>query len=79
MDERDGIITPANNTNTALRGCVYSKDAERARRIAEQMQAGSDWANGSEKSGPKTACAGFKQSGTGSKWGSAGILAYCDI
>ncbi|KAL3425901.1 aldehyde dehydrogenase [Phlyctema vagabunda] len=73
------VISRANDTNTGLGACVWSKDISRAERIAEQLEAGSVWINSFEQPTPKAAFGGFKESGIGAEWGSKGLLSFCNV
>ncbi|RDW69993.1 hypothetical protein BP5796_08390 [Coleophoma crateriformis] len=73
------VIARANDTNTGLGACVWSKDLARAERIAEQLEAGSVWVNSFEQPVPQAAFGGFKESGIGAEWGSQGLTSFCNV
>jgi acyl-CoA reductase-like NAD-dependent aldehyde dehydrogenase len=77
--DEDEVIARANNTDTGLGACVWSADVARARRIGEQLEAGSVFINSVERPTPKVPFGGHKQSGIGAEWGSQGLLAYCNV
>ncbi|KAJ4250918.1 hypothetical protein NW762_011568 [Fusarium torreyae] len=71
------VISRANDTPSGLGGSVWSRDIERARRLANQIEAGTVWINSFEKPLPQAHLAGHKESGLGGEWGRKGLLAYC--
>ncbi|KAL5120415.1 hypothetical protein ACEQ8H_001705 [Pleosporales sp. CAS-2024a] len=74
----DEVIARANNTNTGLGACVWSKDVEQASKIARRLEAGSVFVNSWEKPTPQALFGGHKESGIGGEWGKTGLLAYCN-
>lgn len=76
-DEAD-VIERANALETGLGSSVWSKDFDRATRIADQLQSGSVWVNSHFDVSPKAPFGGHKQSGIGVEWGLAGLLSYCN-
>ena len=72
------VIARANNTNTGLGACVWSKDEEKASKIARRLEAGSVFVNSYEKPTPQAIFGGHKESGIGGEWGKTGLLAYCN-
>lgn len=76
-DEED-VISRANNTATGLGGSVWSKDLERATRMARELQAGSVWVNSHFQVAPNVPFGGHKASGIGTEWGLNGLLGYCN-
>lgn len=76
-DEAD-VIERANALETGLGSSVWSKDFERATRIADQLQSGSVWVNSHFDVSPKAPFGGHKQSGIGVEWGLTGLLGYCN-
>ncbi|KAI0528461.1 aldehyde dehydrogenase [Xylaria digitata] len=75
-DEED-VIRRANDTTTGLGGAVWSNDLERARSIADRIEAGTVWINSFEKPLPQAHLYGYKESGIGGEWGREGLSAYC--
>ncbi|KAI4595436.1 hypothetical protein KJ359_006781 [Pestalotiopsis sp. 9143b] len=75
--DEDEVIRRANDTLTGLGGAVWSNDLERARAIADRIEAGTVWINSFEKPLPQAHLSGYKQSGVGGEWGSEGLMAYC--
>lgn len=76
--DEDDIIAKANALETGLGASVWSKDFERATRIADQLQAGSVWVNSHFDVSAKAPFGGHKQSGIGVEWGLTGLLGYCN-
>ncbi|WZH50151.1 aldehyde dehydrogenase domain-containing protein [Fusarium acuminatum] len=71
------VIDRANDTPSGLGGSVWSRDIERARRLARHIEAGTIWINSFEKPLPQAYLSGHKESGLGGEWGRKGLLAYC--
>ncbi|KAJ5121321.1 uncharacterized protein N7515_009282 [Penicillium bovifimosum] len=74
----DDVIKCANGLETGLSSSVWSKDLERATRIADQMQSGSVWVNSHFDLLPTASFGGHKQSGIGVEGGLGGLLEYCN-
>ncbi|KIL88391.1 hypothetical protein FAVG1_08470 [Fusarium avenaceum] len=71
------VIDRANDTPSGLGGSVWSRDIDRAQRMARQIEAGTIWINSFEKPLPQGYLSGHKESGLGGEWGRKGLLAYC--
>jgi betaine-aldehyde dehydrogenase len=69
----------ANGTRYGLAGAVFTRDAERAVRVARALRAGVVWVNGYHDSGPERPWGGFKESGWGRELGTFGLDAYGEI
>ncbi|MDR5901612.1 aldehyde dehydrogenase family protein [Halomonas icarae] len=78
VDEAEAI-TLANDSDFGLAATVISGDAERARRIGRQLQAGSIWYNSEQLVLPQTGWGGFKRSGIGRELGPWGLSAYLEV
>jgi acyl-CoA reductase-like NAD-dependent aldehyde dehydrogenase len=76
-DEED-VIRRANDSSFGLGASVWSKDIPRARRIVEQLEAGSVWVNTHFEIGPSVPFGGHKQSGLGMEWGITGLKGWCN-
>ncbi|KAI9718146.1 MAG: hypothetical protein M1828_006844 [Chrysothrix sp. TS-e1954] len=74
----DDVIERANSTKAGLAGSVFSTDVKQAQAVAERMDTGSIFINGSVKPDPQFFFGGHKESGIGGEFGKAGILAYCN-
>lgn len=76
-DEADAIRI-ANDTPYGLSAFVTSGDAERARRVAKQIQAGNVHVNGARLDFGAS-FGGYKQSGNGREWGEAGLEEFLEL
>ncbi|KAI0389907.1 aldehyde dehydrogenase [Xylariaceae sp. FL0594] len=76
-DEQD-VIKRANATKLGLGASVWSKDVERAKRMAEQLEAGSIWVNTHFELAPNVPYGGHKESGLGMDWGIVGLQGWCN-
>ncbi|KAJ5771057.1 uncharacterized protein N7511_003108 [Penicillium nucicola] len=76
--DEDDVVERANALETGLGSSVWSKDFERATRIADQLQSGSVWVNSHFDVSPTAPFGGHKQSGMGVEWGLTGLLGYCN-
>ncbi|THW88670.1 ALDH-like protein [Aureobasidium pullulans] len=72
-------IDAANDTTYGLGAAVFTKDLERAHRVAEEIEAGMVWVNSSQDCDPRVPFGGVKQSGIGRELGQAGLEAYSQI
>ena len=63
-DEAD-VIARANGTKMGLGASVWSKDLQRAKRMARQLEAGSTWVNSHFSLAPDVPFGGHKWSGIG--------------
>lgn len=70
-------VTIANDTPYGLQSYVYSSDPERARRIANRLEAGRVVVNGAPHE-PLAPFGGFKQSGIGREFGAFGLDALLE-
>ncbi|PGH08762.1 hypothetical protein AJ80_07800 [Polytolypa hystricis UAMH7299] len=69
-------LTKANDTTYGLGAAVFTKDLERAHRVASEIEAGMVWVNSSNDSDFRVPFGGVKQSGIGRELGEAGLEAY---
>jgi aldehyde dehydrogenase (NAD+) len=69
-------IDMANDTTYGLGSAVFTKDIERAHKIARRIEAGMVWINSSNDSDFKIPFGGVKQSGIGRELGEAGLAGY---
>lgn len=75
----DDVIRRANDTKMGLGASVWTRDSARARRIADQLDAGSVWVNAHVAISPLIPLGGHKQSGIGSEWGLSGLRSFCNV
>ena len=66
----------ANNTTYGLGSAVFTRDVEKAHRVASRIEAGMVWINSSNDSDFRVPFGGVKQSGIGRELGEAGLAAY---
>jgi len=66
----------ANDTTYGLGSAVFTKDLERAHRVARRIEAGMVWINSSNDSDYRIPFGGVKQSGIGRELGEAGLAGY---
>ena len=76
--DEDDVLERANNTDAGLGASVWSKDLDRAERMARCLSAGSVWINSHFDVSPNVPFGGHKFSGLGSEWGMTGFKAYCN-
>lgn len=69
-------ITLANNSEYGLVGSVVSTDWERAKNVADQIEAGQIWINTPQIVYPNSAWGGFKSSGIGRELGPWGLSGF---
>lgn len=77
-DTEEEVLRRANDSNAGLGASVWSRDLDRASRIAKGIKAGSVWVNSHLAPRPDAAFGGYKESGLGAEFGSAGLKAYCN-
>lgn len=75
----DEAIAAANNSVNGLGGSVWTKDLDKAREIALQMECGSVWINKHGAIQPNVPFGGIKSSGVGVEFGLEGLLANTNI
>nr|AHA85939.1 aldehyde dehydrogenase [Rigidoporus vinctus] len=75
----DEAIAQANDSTYGLGAAVFTKDLERAHRVASEIEAGMVWVNSSNDGDPKIPFGGVKQSGIGRELGEAGLEAYSQV
>ncbi|KAL4900429.1 hypothetical protein BDW74DRAFT_188277 [Aspergillus multicolor] len=75
----DEAIQRANNTTYGLGAAVFTRDLERAHRVAAEIEAGMVWVNSSQDCDPRVPFGGVKQSGIGRELGEAGLEAYSQV
>ncbi|KAH7072314.1 Aldehyde/histidinol dehydrogenase [Paraphoma chrysanthemicola] len=76
--EEDGIAM-ANDTIYGLGSAVFTRDLERAHRVAAEIEAGMVWINSSQDCDYRIPFGGVKQSGIGRELGEAGLQAYSQV
>ncbi|KAF5856728.1 hypothetical protein ETB97_006781 [Aspergillus alliaceus] len=76
-DEED-VLARANDSESGLGASVWSKDLDRAQRIADRLEAGNVWVNSHFDLQPNAAFGGHKTSGIGHEWGVTGLAGWCN-
>lgn len=76
--DEDDVLARANATDSGLGASVWSKDIDRANRMAAQLESGSVWVNSHFEVSPNVSIGGHKGSGIGSEWGVNGLVSYCN-
>ncbi|KAJ5579840.1 aldehyde dehydrogenase [Penicillium hispanicum] len=77
--EEDEAVTRANDTTYGLGAALFTRDIERAHRVASEIEAGMVWINSSNDSDFRVPFGGVKQSGIGRELGEAGLEAYSQV
>lgn len=72
-------IKLANKSVYGLAGAVWSKNPERARKVAKQLETGTVWINEYHLLNPGMPFGGYKQSGLGREMGEEGLKAYLEV
>ncbi|PWY86041.1 aldehyde dehydrogenase [Aspergillus heteromorphus CBS 117.55] len=72
-------VTRANDTTYGLGAALFTRDIERAHRVASNIEAGMVWINSSNDSDFRVPFGGVKQSGIGRELGEAGLEAYSQV
>ncbi|PSN75126.1 aldehyde dehydrogenase [Corynespora cassiicola Philippines] len=79
FEDEDEAIRRANDTTYGLGASVFTKDLERAHRVAAEIEAGMVWINSSQDCDFRIPFGGVKQSGIGRELGEAGLEAYSQV
>ncbi|PWT98000.1 MAG: hypothetical protein C5B53_07265 [Candidatus Melainabacteria bacterium] len=79
FDSEAEAIQLANDTPYGLSAYVYTNDAERFKRVADQLEAGSISHNGTDYSRPANPFGGYKGSGIGKTCGKIGLQHACRV
>lgn len=72
----DKVLKSTNQSEFGLGGSVWTKDLEKAQKIAERMETGTVWINSHADLSPEAAFGGWKLSGLGYSFGLGGLLQY---
>ena len=73
------IVERANNTYYGLAAAVWTKDVQKAHRIAASVRAGTVWVNCYDVFDAAAPFGGFKMSGSGRELGAAGLANYTEL
>ena len=78
FDDEDDAVAIANDTEFGLAAGVWTKDVQRAHRMASRLRAGTVWINNYRKTGYSTPFGGYKQSGVGRENGPDALREYSE-
>ncbi|MDQ0246245.1 betaine-aldehyde dehydrogenase [Bacillus fengqiuensis] len=76
--DEEEAISLANGTIFGLAAGVWTKDVNRAMRVAKKVEAGTVWINTYNKNYPQAEFGGYKESGIGRTRGIEGLLEYTE-
>ena len=77
-DEKEAVKL-ANQSNYGLGASIWTKDKEKAERLAKEIESGAVFVNGVVKSDPRLPFGGIKQSGYGRELSAYGIKEFVNI
>ena len=75
----EDVIHRANDNPNGLGGSVWSRNMQKAKRIADKLECGSVWINKHDMIQPNAPFGGVKHSGFGVEFGEEGLVEYTDI
>jgi len=75
----DEAVALANDSIYGLSGGVWSKDVDRARKVAGRLRTGTVWINEWHMLSERAPFGGYKQSGVGREFGDEGLGEYCEL
>jgi betaine-aldehyde dehydrogenase len=78
FDTEDEAIKLGNDTIFGLAGAVWTRDSDKAQRVARQLRHGTIWINDYHPYVAQAEWGGFKQSGNGRELGEAGLAEYLE-
>ena len=76
FDDEDDAVRIANDTEFGLAAGIWTRDGQRAHRVAHQLSAGTIWVNAYRTLAYNVPYGGFKQSGIGRENGLEGMDEY---
>ena len=79
FDDEDEAVRRANDTHFGLGAGLFTKDLNRAYRVADQLEAGNVWVNTYNLIPPDLPFGGVKQSGFGRESSLYAFEAYSDV
>jgi betaine-aldehyde dehydrogenase len=78
FDSEEEAIKLGNDTIFGLAGAVWTRDSDKAQRVARQLRHGTIWINDYHPYVAQAEWGGFKQSGNGRELGEAGLAEYLE-
>jgi acyl-CoA reductase-like NAD-dependent aldehyde dehydrogenase len=75
----DEVIQRANRSPFGLGGSIWSKDVEKAKKLASRLECGTAWVNDHASIQPNAPFGGVKESGYGVEFGNYGLEEYTSI
>ncbi len=79
VDNEEEAIEMANNSLFGLGAAIWTKDIDKAEKLARRIEAGAIFINGLVKSDPRLPFGGIKKSGFGRELSHYGIKEFCNI
>ncbi|CAG5183315.1 uncharacterized protein ALTATR162_LOCUS10520 [Alternaria atra] len=79
FSSEEEAINMANDSIFGLGSAIFTKDLERAHRVAAEIESGMVWVNSSQDCDYRIPFGGVKQSGIGRELGEAGLEAYSQL
>jgi aldehyde dehydrogenase (NAD(P)+) len=79
FSSEEQAIEMANDSMYGLGSAIFTKDLERAHRVAAEIESGMVWVNSSQDCDYRIPFGGVKQSGIGRELGEAGLEAYSQV
>jgi len=79
VKSEEEAIKIANSTEYGLGGCVWSKNLDRAERVAQKVECGSIFINAFTKSDPRMPFGGIKMSGLGRELSKYGAREFTNL
>ncbi|EUC36843.1 hypothetical protein COCCADRAFT_2153 [Bipolaris zeicola 26-R-13] len=77
--DEEQAISMANDSTYGLGSAIFTRDLERAHRVAAEIETGTVWVNSSQDVDIRVPFGGVKHSGIGRELGEAGLDAYSQI
>ena len=79
FDSEKEVLAAANDTPYGLAASIFTRDIERAHRVARKLQAGTVWINSSGDGSIQMPFGGFKGSGIGRELGEYALDNYVQV
>ena len=76
FSDEDDVVRQANDTHYGLAAAVFSKNIDRALRVAHRLNAGTAWINCANLTNAQVPFGGYKQSGIGRECGEYALAKY---